>query len=179
MGRKIEKIKRWSQSRGVRSVVANIAIVIAVFVVVSLWQGRHLLSSGERAPNIALRALDGTMMDLNDQVGRRVLLYFFAPWCKVCDTSVSNLTTLRAWRPESDLAIYLVALDYETVDAVREFVARNNLNLPVLMGDVATQAAYRVNVYPTYYVIDTDGNVRGKSTGYSTFLGMFARTFTR
>jgi peroxiredoxin len=171
--------KRLWARKGFRSFAKNIAVVLIVFLGVTLWQGRHLLSSGTPAPPLALRGLDGALTNIKDDLGRRVVLYFFAPWCSVCDASASNLETLRRWRPENDVRIYLVALDYEDTESVRAFASRNNITLPVLLGDETVQRDYHVGVYPTYYVVDTSGQIRGRSTGYSTFVGLLARTFTR
>ena len=64
--------KRW---------LLNGAIIIAVFLAVSSWQGKDLVSSQEPAPLFKLPTLSGDLVALEDFRGKRVLLYFFAPWC--------------------------------------------------------------------------------------------------
>jgi hypothetical protein len=48
--------------------------------------------------------------------------------------------------------------------------------MPVLLGDRATGAAYRIQGYPTYYVIDAEGRVARRDTGLSTVAGLWLRT---
>jgi hypothetical protein len=48
--------------------------------------------------------------------------------------------------------------------------------MPVLAGDAATGAAYRVHGYPTYYVIDAQGRIARRDTGFTTVAGLWFRT---
>ena len=98
------------------------------------------------------------------------MVYFFAPWCFYCKTSIDNLDDLVdsgavAWGTA-------VALDYESAAEVAEFVADTGISLPVLMGDGRTAAGWSVRGFPTYYVIDAEGRIHSRSVGYSTKLGM-------
>ncbi|MEZ7853279.1 MAG: redoxin domain-containing protein [SAR324 cluster bacterium] len=58
------------------------------------------------APSFRLPALSGPSVALKDLRGRRVLLYFFAPWCKVCYFSISNLNWVRKIWDEESISIF-------------------------------------------------------------------------
>jgi hypothetical protein len=43
------------------------------------------------------------------------------------------------------------------------------------MGEPSTAADWSVQAFPTYYVIDAEGQISSRSVGYSTKLGMLFR----
>ena len=93
--------KRW---------LLNGVLILTIFLVVTAWQGQNLISQQTPAPSFRLPALSGSPVALEDLRGRRVLLYFFAPWCKVCDLSISNLNWVRKFRGEESVSIFAVAI---------------------------------------------------------------------
>ena len=161
------------RSHWASSLLLDGALIAIVFLGVSAWQTRNLLPSGSAtaAPAIALTALDGQTYTLEQVRGRKVLLYFFAPWCSVCNLSAHALRSLYDPR-DGGTAIYLVAISYGSVEAVREYAQRHRLNMPILLDDGSAARDYRISATPTYYVLDEAGNVARKSVGYSTELGM-------
>jgi len=156
---------------------AEVLLFAGVFLAVHAWQTRGLIDTGAAlpAPATALPDLEGRQRDLQEFLGRPVLVYFFAPWCGVCAASADNLGRLARWRADG-LHVVLVALDYETVGDVADYVRRHELAVPVLLGDRHTAAAWRVAGYPTYYVLDGEGRVRRRDFGYSTLAGLWLRT---
>ena len=157
------------------SLLLDGAMILIIFVSISLWQTRDLIASDDPmgAPNFTLTALDGKTYTLADARGRKVLLYFFAPWCSVCNLSAHNLKDI--YQGGDDVAVYLVAISYGSVQAVQEYVARHQLSMPILLDDGSTASDYRISATPTYYVIDAQGKVAYRSVGYSTELGMRLR----
>jgi thiol-disulfide isomerase/thioredoxin len=147
-------------------------IAIAVIAAISIWQTRDHLSGDDAIASVALPRLDGDTKHALPAIGRRTLIYFFAPWCGVCKFSMGNLDVLRGWFSADVVA---VALAYENVDDVRRFVVENDIESTVLLGNEAMGEAFRVTSYPTYYVLDADGRVEHVSVGYSTLLGMLVR----
>jgi peroxiredoxin len=104
------------------------------------------------------------------------VLYFFAPWCKVCGPSSSNVNALRAARSESELAIYAVGLEWEDPAELARFAREHELRVPVLRGTADIERAYRVDSFPTIYVIDERGAVADRVIGYTTEIGLRLRS---
>ena len=152
--------------------------LIFVFLVITGWQNRELLpvNVDNLAPDFVLRDLEGQPYSLQQTRGRETLLYFFSPSCHICNLSAHNLEAIRRARRQDELAIYLVAIGWQNVDEVREFAERHQLTIPVLLGNAGISQEYRILVTPTYYVLDTEGRVRGRSVGYSSELGLRWRT---
>jgi thiol-disulfide isomerase/thioredoxin len=155
-----------------RSLALDVLLIAAVFFAIHSWQTRDL-PIDEPAPETVLSLLDAPGAQSAIRSGEAGVVYFFAPWCFYCRTSIDNLDGLVAngkvgWATA-------VALDFTDADEVREFVGETGISLPVLMGDASTARDWSVRAFPTYYVIDSDGRISSRSVGYSTLLGMWFR----
>ena len=174
---RIQSTWKAARSRWWTALLIDLALLVPVIWVVMLWTERNLLpADGSReAPGIQLVTLEGNPARLGGSGKGDTLVYFFAPWCSVCRFSVGNVQAVRDARPEEDLAVYLVALDWPDVESVRRFVSRHDLTVPVLLGTPEVKQAYQVDAYPTYYVLDSEGRVVARSRGYSTEIGIRLR----
>ena len=155
----------------------ELAAVAAIFLAVQAWLARDLLPADERTPVpfFHLSDLDGRQWSTADLAGRPAVLYFFAPWCGVCAASAPQLRWFHRWRGD-DVRVMLIGLDWASIDELRQYAARHELTMPVLAGDPATGAAFRVHAYPTYYVIDSQGRIAGRDMGLTTVAGLWVRT---
>ena len=159
--------KRW---------LVNGVLILAIFLAMTTWQGRDLVSKQKSAPSFRLPTISGAPVALDDLRGRRVLLFFFAPWCKVCDLSISNLNWVRKLRDEELVSIFAVALSYTELQSVEAFLERNALDVPVLLGTPELLNSYRIRVFPTVYTLNESGKIDGSTVGYATTLGLWWRT---
>ena len=156
----------------------NVLFFVAVFVAISTFQARNMLStSSMEAPALSGPLLRGGSYDIGAAGDRPVLVYFFAPWCKFCAVSSDNLTRLRRLRDDDSLEILTVALDWQDRDEVRNYVDRHKLDLPVVLGDTQIAQDWRVYAFPTYYVLDSERRIRRRDLGYSTQFGLWWRTW--
>jgi peroxiredoxin len=163
-----------------RWLLVALELMLAVAIVYSIlaWRARDMLATGDsvEAPGLALERLNGTRFDLADYAGRPVLVYFFAPWCRVCAMSAPNLRHLDRFA-EDDLAIVVVALDWPTREDVHRFAQHSGLDDDILLGTAATAAAWQVPGFPSYYALDREHRVRFRDFGYTTTAGLLWRTW--
>ena len=163
--------RRWS------SLVFDAVIVLILYSSVSSWQGRNLLpTDNQLAPAFVLTGLDGQEYSLAQASGKPVLLYFFAPWCSVCNLSAHNLRALDKVRTDDELTIYLISIGHSSRESVESFARRHELDMPILLGDYSVAANYQVRATPTLYLLDSSGRIKHHSVGYSTELGLRLRT---
>lgn len=142
---------------------------MAVFFAVHSWQTRDL-PIDQPAPETILALLGDSGIQSAVTGGEAGIVYFFAPWCFYCRSSIGNLDELLA---DGKLAwAAAVALDYSDTDEVQAFVDQTGISLPVLLGNTTTANDWSIRAFPTYYVIDADGRISSRSVGYSTRLGM-------
>jgi thiol-disulfide isomerase/thioredoxin len=117
-----------------------------------------------------LVGLDGRMSELI-KPDKPTLIYFFAPWCKVCSLSIGNLEYLDT----NKLNIVRVVLDYSNVESVHIFVEKHNISSQILLGHEGLKGQFKIQGYPTYYILDEQQKILAKSYGYSTALGLKLR----
>lgn len=162
-----------------KSLLLNAALIVAVFVVAAAFQSRNMLAAdGEWAPDLRGTTLAGEHYDLAELQERPALVYFFAPWCRICAASADNLVRLRRWRDAEDLEIVAVALDWRSADEVRAYVERHELNVKVVLGGADVARDWQIQAFPSYYVLDDRRRVLRRDIGYSTQLGLWLRAWT-
>ena len=169
-------VKAWTRLRSNfwLSLAFDAVLIAAVFYAVHSWQTREL-PIDEPAPETVLALLDGSGIRSAVNAGEAGIVYFFAPWCFYCRTSIGNLDDLVA---DGQVAwATTVALDYTDAREVQEFIDKTGVSLPVLMGNPGTASDWSVRAFPTYYVIDAEGSISSRSVGYSTGVGMRIRNW--
>lgn len=161
-----------------RSFALNAGLILIVFLAVSAYQSRHMLAAdGRAAPGLGGITLAGEPYDLDDAgEGKPALVYFFAPWCRICAASAGNLNRLRRWRDADELEIVAVALDWNFASEVSEYVERHGLEVTVVLGNAALRRQWQVQAYPSYYVLDSKHRIVRRDIGYSTQLGLWWRS---
>lgn len=154
--------------------LVELAGLLVVIYGIKAWQSRDMLSiSGETpAPGFTLSGLDGQTYDLSDYLGKKTLLYFFAPWCQVCKLSISNLNDLYADMNREKKAILIIALDFQSEQEIKDFVEEFALTPPVLFGNSAVSESYAIGGYPSYYILDEQHRLTSRSIGYSSEIGL-------
>ena len=160
-----------------KSAVIQILLFAVAFNLLMAFMETTLLPTDRElaAPSLTLPTLDGQIVEHHSLLGKPTVVYFFAPWCQVCHLSIGNLENLYQDKQE-DINVVAVALSYDSKNAVAEFVGDKALTFPVLLGTNELMGEYRVDAFPTYYVLDSQGRIVSRSRGYSTELGLRLRT---
>ncbi len=160
------------------SFALNAGLILVVFLVVSAFQMRHMLDTdGQAAPVLTGVTITGEPYDLANASEKPALVYFFAPWCRICAASADNLNRLRRWRDEDELEIVAVALDWDFAHEVEEYIERHRLDVPVVLGNATVRRQWQVQAYPSYYVLDSKHKVVRRDIGYSTQFGLWWRAW--
>ena len=150
----------------------QILAVAALSYGINLWQTRSLLNNQSDAPAFTLQTVDGKEMSLAKLAEKPTVLYFFAPWCTVCDLNIPALDSL-----DNDVQVFAIALAYQSKDEVTKFISDKEVNVPVLMGTPNIARNYRVNSFPTVYFIDSEKKISNKTVGYTPGLSMRIRAW--
>jgi peroxiredoxin len=161
--------QRWWVRWGV-----DLALFALIFTAVMAWQTRHLPGAGTPAPDFQLRTLTGEQVRLADLRGKPVVLVFWAPWCGVCKAESSTVDALRSMVGER-AHVMTVAVAYKSEDEVRRFVREHEADYPVLLGNWKLAEAFRVDSFPTTFVLSAEGRIQQSTVGYTTRLGLLWR----
>jgi len=156
----------------VRATVARGAIAIGLLALGLLAGATHAatpkLPIGSPAPHFDLPvfATADRHFALETLRGRVVLLDFWASWCGPCRQSFPLYEQLRQEMPARDFALLAINLD-EMADGPRAFLEEHPVHYTSLAdpaGEVARQ--YGLIGMPTSFLIDRDGVVRARHTGF-------------
>lgn len=112
-------------------------------------------------PPFTVRTVSGEVIDLEDHIGKGVILVnFWATWCKPCRAEFPLLQELHETYAKDGLLVLAVSLDGpESQAEVRPFLQRNRYTLPAAIdehGRIAAQLNPRSTV-PLAHVYDRTG----------------------
>ena len=167
--------KKLSTRKIIGSLV-SVGFYIGLVAVVFWWQTRDMLQTDVIAPVSGFTLIDVNGKPFQYQFNNQqkdTLIYFFAPWCSICHLSIENTESVKSANPDK-LSTIIVALDWKNLEEVDAFLAEHQLTSPVVLGTRQIQRQFKINAFPSYYLIDKNGFVKAKSKGYTTTLGMMA-----
>ncbi len=129
-----------------------------------------------RAPfsSLKLQDLNGKTHSLADYKGKVVLVNFWATWCPPCRAEMPSLQRLKehmTGKPFVILAVDMAETEAEIRDFLREMRA-SKIDFTILMDkDGKSIKTWKVSVFPTSFIIDTEGQLRYSLLGATEWDG--------
>ena len=146
-------------------------LVVMIMVIIagcSRGDSGEGLSGG--APDFRLPAVDGSMVKMSDYSGKVILVDFWATWCPPCQEMIPILSKLHKQYSDKGLVILGVSLDQDGLGVLGTFVHENMIPYKVVMGDNRISNSFGgVSSIPTLYMVDRDGRLVRKLTGYHSY----------
>jgi peroxiredoxin len=161
-------------ARRSRRWVLELAVFLGFYLALSAFQERNLLAFRTRAPDFALESLDGGSVSLDSLAGKRVVLHFWATWCGVCRQELGMLNAIQKGLAKDEVLVTVVA-DSDDRERLRRFVAEEDIQYPVLLGNEELLRQFKIGSFPTNYYLDASGHITGHTVGMTTRLGVNAR----
>ena len=131
--------------------------------------------SGQPAPDLTLKDLDGKEISVAQYKGKVVLVNFWATWCEPCRVEIPWLIEMQQQYSAKGFTVLGVAMDEEGKSVVAPFVqkerfdvngAKSQMNYPILIGnDAAADKFGGLLGYPTSVLIDRSGKQIKRITG--------------
>lgn len=117
------------------------------------------------APPFSLRTPGGVEKKLQDFRGKVVVMEFFASWCPSCQDAVPELNALRKQFP-GGLEVIAVSTAEDDPHGLSEFIEEYRPDYTILVdANDRVARAYRVVGYPSYFVLDMNGNIQAQRMG--------------
>ncbi len=123
-------------------------------------------------PAISLKTLDGTPINTetlsND--GNPFIIDFFATWCKPCNRELSAIAEVYdEWKDETGVKIFAVSIDQaQNINKVKPLVDQNEWEYEILLDPNSEfLKALGGQMIPFVVVVDGDGNIVSKHSGYT------------
>ena len=121
------------------------------------------------APDFSFTTKDGEFMSSEDLKGKTVVLDFWGTWCKPCLMATPSLVRLQKKYAEQNVVFVGVAVNEQQEDAWRAYIDKNKMAWPQFIDKTRKIVApFGVNSYPTYIVIDGDGVIRARKSGWGS-----------
>lgn len=131
----------------------------------------------ETAPAFSLKDINGKEVKLSDYKGKIVVLDLWATWCVPCIASFPAMQVMVKKHPE--VAFLFIAVEQKEKDplpVVKRFIEKRNYPFTVLIDEPVEPnslkykitSAYKPDGIPAKYVIDKNGTLRFKTSGFDT-----------
>ncbi len=140
------------------------ALVMAAAVVGGMWLMR---SSSQAMPEVTFTTTDGRTIDSRSLRGRSVLVNFWSVSCEICLRDMPHLTRIQSSLGDEKFEIIGVALPNDPPPAVMSVTQKLAPGYPIALdvhGEI-NSAFGGVDVTPTSFLVDPEGNIRLKTRG--------------
>jgi thiol-disulfide isomerase/thioredoxin len=120
------------------------------------------------APDFSFTSKQGEFITLEDLRGRTVVLDFWGTWCKPCLMATPALLKLHKKFVDDGVVFIGVAVrDQEPEWAA--YIEKTRMEWPQFLDtNRKIVTPFSVNAFPTYIIIDGEGIVRARKSGYGT-----------
>ena len=157
----------WSIRRIAKELIIGLLILFVVSQAVNYIRKPKI--SYESIPVITARMLDGSLFEVKR--GEPLIIHFWGSWCPICKMEASNIEHVS--EKYNVLSIAVKSGDNKDIEG---YMKEHQLHFKVLNDKNGEWAKrFNVEVFPTTFIYDGDGNLRFTEVGYTTTAGLLAR----
>lgn len=146
-------------------------IIPAAILALLLFLGLNL-SNKSQAPAVTFTTIEGKKISMADLKGKVVLVNFWATDCPGCIKEMPDLIKTYNNYKTKGLEIISVAMPYDPPAQVLNYTRQKSLPFPVMHDGLSevTQAFGGVNLTPTAFIFDKQGNRIQRTIGELDFV---------
>ncbi|MGA1824586.1 MAG: peroxiredoxin family protein [bacterium] len=137
--------------------------IILVCIMVSLHCSRG------NAPDFRLEDIHHRRFYLNEHTGKRVVIVFWATWCKVCKHYLNALENINSELQKKDITMVSIVIDPENSDTLRELLNTSiHVSYPILLDREGTvMEKFNITAVPTTIIIGPENEIIMNKAGYA------------
>ena len=125
------------------------------------------LSAGSKAPEFEHISLSGDTISLADHEGELVLLYFWYIDCSACQSAIPAINALHEKFGRDEFVVMGLNCMDQDKSELAAYREDHLIAWPFLLGDEYTESRYRIEVYPSLFLIDRRGVIQHTTFGMS------------
>ena len=130
------------------------------------------LQIGQPAPDFAATTIDGRPVSLKELQGKVVVLTFWSTRCEICHNEIPKMNQVVDRYRGKD--VVFLALTMENAAKVQPYLQKTPFNYTILTNGFGVVLKYAnmtkdgaINMgFPSYYVIDKNGQIDHRSEGW-------------
>ncbi|MFN6962150.1 MAG: TlpA family protein disulfide reductase [Pyrinomonadaceae bacterium] len=139
------------------------------------------ISAGQPAPAFSITGLDGQVYDLAQLRGKVVLVTFWSTRCAICHSEIPKLNQLATKYKGQDVVFLGFTMDSPT--KVENYLRSTPFRFTIVPNSFGVVLQYAdkdkagtINMgFPAYFLLDQDGTVQIKSSGWDRTSDLDAR----
>lgn len=157
--------------------MVNIKKILIPLVILGLLVALFLsLSQKPQAPDVTFTTIEGKKISMASLKGKVVLVNFWATDCPGCVKEIPALVDTYKNYQAKGFEVIAVAMPYDPPAQVLNYVSQKALPFPVMHDGLEeiTQAFGGINLTPTTYIFDKQGNRLQRIIGEIDFTNLKA-----
>ncbi|HIP19060.1 MAG TPA: redoxin domain-containing protein [Sulfurovum sp.] len=160
-------MSKWNVRSLAKELIVGAVLIFILSNIINYLRKPELSSTELPQANITL--LDGTSYTLKS--GKPLVIHFWATWCKVCKLEAQNIETLS-----KKYEVLTIAVNSGEDAKIQAYMKERELTFNVF-NDVDSSWAkkFKVEVFPTTFIYDRQGELKFTEVGYTTTAGLLAR----
>jgi cytochrome c biogenesis protein CcmG/thiol:disulfide interchange protein DsbE len=149
-----------------RSSFSKIVLLVLCFVLpVAATADLTPPNSRKLSPGFNLTDSTGASVKLSGYKGKVVLLDFWATWCGGCKVEIPWYMEFQNKYRDKGLSVVGVSMDEDGWKSVKPFLAENNINYPIVIGNSDLGTLFGVTALPVTLLIDRNGKIAESHAG--------------
>jgi peroxiredoxin len=124
------------------------------------------LEIGSKSPDFVLASINGETISSSILKGQLVLLEFWFPNCGGCVKSIPDINDIQRKYKNSGLNVYGIEFTRSNDKGIKEYVEKFKIEYPTLHSGSDVAKKYNVNSAPSFFLINKEGVIIYKRSGF-------------
>ena len=120
---------------------------------------KSVMKSWKMAPVFELQGTDGKLYKLSDYAGKWLLLDFWGTWCEPCRRELPKVNAYANSVKDHPEKAFLSIACYDNVEKVNALFSKHGYTMPAAMSDSKVQVSYKVQGYPSKFLVSPQGKM--------------------
>ena len=158
---------KWNIKKIMKELLIGAVIIFILSNIISYIRKPALDS--DHLPHLNVILLDASTFKYRE--GQPLVIHFWADWCKVCKVEAPNIESVS-----KEYEVLTIAVNSGSNEKVKAYMEERGLTFKVL-NDIEGKWAkkFKVEMFPTTFIYDGEGELKFTEVGYTTTAGLLAR----